>query len=468
MVTVVIVALAALLIGGAVAAGIFLLRGPRTDSPPRPEGLTPETRKRLSEMAKRCDLGREIVGDLAQVDGSALWPAYQDRITDRAQKRCLAENLDGCLSKKSPLRRKYSSSEYREDTASLPTPRSEALPFKPLSVHNTIKTLYIRFYLEDHNAELLAPPVYTPMVLNLEQQAAYLEQVRPLMSQASGILQQVKEASDEDILKVVYAAWSMRRPNKEMREAAEILFPGHPGDHFFLSVALRQWFLLLQRTLTEYLSWLVEDYDCRRRGLVNQVRALEALRKALEKRNPAPPAGFRVIYHYRVTKGGHTEECDALVLSTTGIYPVEAKYFGGEEAFSADAAASPGLVRAVFLWDYFSPVLEKMAPGKGSSLIHPILSVAGKAPFQHASPCSILRPESVRELITSRTDVFTEEQVDELFKIFRSQGERPSAQALPDYAAAMEQLDRGILKEFRRVRKTAESLPHRTYQKKAK
>ena len=219
MVTVVIVALAALLIGGAVAAGIFLLRGPRTDSPPRPEGLTPETRKRLSEMAKRCDLGREIVGDLAQVDGSALWPAYQDRITDRAQKRCLAENLDGCLSKKFPLRRKYSSSEYREDTASLPTPRSEALPFKPLSVHNTIKTLYIRFYLEDHNAELLAPPVYTPMVLNLEQQAAYLEQVRPLMSQASGILQQVKEASDEDILKVVYAAWSMRRPNKEDRKS---------------------------------------------------------------------------------------------------------------------------------------------------------------------------------------------------------------------------------------------------------
>lgn len=156
------------------------------------------------------------------------------------------------------------------------------------------------------------------------------------------------------------------------------------------------------------------------------------------------------------------------MLSTTGIYPVEAKYFGGEEAFSADAAASPGLVRAVFLWDYFSPVLEKMAPGKGSSLIHPILSVAGKAPFQHTSPCSILRPESVRELITSRADVFTEEQVDELFKIFRSQGERPSAQALPDYAAAMEQLDRGILKEFRRVRKTAESLPHRTYQKKAK
>ena len=466
MVTYVIIALVTLLVLGAAAAGFLLLRGPRTDSPPRPEGLTPETRKRLTEMAKRCDLGREIVGDLSQVDGSALWPEYRERITDRAQRRCLAENLDGCLSKRFPLRRKYSSSEYREDTASLPTPRSEALPFHPLSVHNTIKTLYIRFYLEDHNRELLAPPVYTPMVLNLEQQAAYLEQVRPLMSQAAGILRQVQEASDGEILKVVYAAWSMPRPNKEMREAAEILFPGHPGDHFFLSVALRQWFLLLQRKLTEYLSWLVEDYDRRRRELVNQVRAIEALRKALEKRSPAPPAGFRVIYHYRVTRGSHTEECDALVLSTTGIYPVEARYFGGDEPFSADAAASPGLVRAMFLWDYFSPALEKMAPGKGSSLIHPILSVAGKAPFQHVSPCSILRPESVRDLITSRADIFTEKQVDELFKIFRSQGEKPSANALPDYASAMDQLDRGILREFRQVCKAAESLPHRTYHRK--
>ena len=201
MVTFVIAALVLLLVLGGAAAGFFLLRGPRTDSPPRPEGLTPETRKRLSEMARRCDLGREIVGDLSQVDGSALWPEYRDRITDRAQQRCLAENLDGCMSKRFPLRKKYSSSEYREDTASLPTARSEALPFKPLSVHNTIKTLYIRFYLEDHNRELLAPPVYTPMVLTLEQQAAYLEQVRPLMSQASGILQQVKDASDEDFLK---------------------------------------------------------------------------------------------------------------------------------------------------------------------------------------------------------------------------------------------------------------------------
>ena len=116
MVTFVIAALVLLLVLGGAAAGFFLLRGPRTDSPPRPEGLTPETRKRLSEMARRCDLGREIVGDLSQVDGSALWPEYRDRITDRAQKRCLAENLDGCLSKKFPLRRKYSSSEYREDS----------------------------------------------------------------------------------------------------------------------------------------------------------------------------------------------------------------------------------------------------------------------------------------------------------------------------------------------------------------
>ena len=467
MVTFVIAALVLLLVLGGAAAGFFLLRGPRTDSPPRPEGLTPETRKRLSEMARRCDLGREIVGDLSQVDGSALWPEYRDRITDRAQQRCLAENLDGCMSKRFPLRKKYSSSEYREDTASLPTARSEALPFKPLSVHNTIKTLYIRFYLEDHNRELLAPPVYTPMVLTLEQQAAYLEQVRPLMSQATGILQQVKDASDEDFLKVIYAAWSMGRPNKEMKEATLLLFPDNPGDHFFLSVAMRQWFLLLQRTLTGYLSWLVEDYDQRRRGLVNRVRAVEALRKALEKKQPPPPPGFRVIYHYRVVKERRSAEWDALVISTTGIYPVEARYFGGEEAFFADTVASEGLMRAMFLWDYFSPALEKMIPGKGSDVIHPILSVAGKAPFQHTSPCSILRPESVRDLITSRADIFTEEQVDELFQVFRSQGAKASANALPDYGAAMEQLDKGALKEFRRVRKAAESLPHRTYHKAA-
>ena len=61
----------------------------------------------------------------------------------------------------------------------------------------------------------------------------------------------------------------------------------------------------------------------------------------------------------------------------------------------------------------------------------------------------------------------TEEQVDELFQVFRSQGAKASANALPDYGAAMEQLDKGALKEFRRVRKAAESLPHRTYHKAA-
>lgn len=467
MVTYVIVALAVLLLAGAAAAGFFFLRGPRTDTPPRPEGLTPETRKRLSEMARRCDLGREIVGDLAQVDGSAVWPRYQDRITDRAQRRCLSENLDGCMETRSPLRKEYSSGEYREDTASLPTPRSEALPFQPLNIHNTIKTLYIHFYLEDHNAAFLAPPVYTPMVLNLEQQATYLEQVRPLMSQTAGILKQLRGASDEDFVKVIYAAWSMSWPNREMREAAQILFPDHPRDHFFMAVALRQWYLILQKTLIEYISWLVEDYDRRRRELVSRVRAVEALRRALEKKNPTPPSGFRVIYHYRVAKRGNRSECDALVISTTGIYPVDARYYGGDTSFSADEEAAPGLVRAMSLWDYFAPVLEQMAPGKGSSLIHPILSVAGKAAFQHTSPCSILRPDSVRELITSRADVFTERQVDELFQIFRSQAGRQSTQALPDYGAAMEQLNRGLLKEFRRVKKVAESLPHRTYVKKS-
>lgn len=171
MITFLIAALVLLLVLGA-AAGYLLLRSPRTDAPPRPEGLTPETRKRLEGIARQCDLGREIVGDLAQVDGSALWPAYRGRITDRAQRRCLSQNLDGCLEKKVPLRKLYSAAEYREDTASLPMAREEALPFKPLSIHNTIKTLYIRFYLEDHNRELLLPPSYRPMVLDLEQQAA--------------------------------------------------------------------------------------------------------------------------------------------------------------------------------------------------------------------------------------------------------------------------------------------------------
>ncbi len=460
MITFLIAALVLLLVLGA-AAGYLLLRSPRTDAPPRPEGLTPETRKRLEGIARQCDLGREIVGDLAQVDGSALWPAYRGRITDRAQRRCLSQNLDGCLEKKVPLRKLYSAAEYREDTASLPMAREEALPFKPLSIHNTIKTLYIRFYLEDHNRELLLPPSYRPMVLDLEQQAAYLDQIRPRMSQAKGLLKQVEEASDENFLKVIYAAWSMRRPNREMREAALILYPDHPNDHFFMAVAMRQWFLILQRTLRRHLGLLIQDYDQRRRELVGRVRALEPLQKALNKRQPPPPPGFRVLYHYRVVRDGRSAECDALVLSTSGIYPVEALYFSGESSFSADAAAAP-----VFLWDYFSPVLEKMAPGKGSSLIQPILSVAGKAPFQHTSPCTILRPEAVRDLITSRAEVFTPQQVDELYQIFQSQGAAPSAYALPDYTAAMDLLEHGPLREFRRLRKAADHLPHRTYTRK--
>ena len=173
-----------------------------------------------------------------------------------------------------------------------------------------------------------------------------------------------------------------------------------------------------------------------------------------------------MLYHYRVVRDGRSAECDALVLSTSGIYPVEALYFSGESSFSADAAAAPGLLRAVFLWDYFSPVLEKMAPGKGSSLIQPILSVAGKAPFQHTSPCTILRPEAVRDLITSRAEVFTPQQVDELYQIFQSQGAAPSAYALPDYTAAMDLLEHGPLREFRRLRKPADHLPHRTYTRK--
>lgn len=463
MTTFIIAALVLLLVLGGAAAGYFLLRGPRTDAPPRPEGLTPETRKRLEGIAHRCDLGREIAGDLAQVDGSALWPAYRERITDRAQRRCLRQNLDGCLEKKVPLRKIYSAAEYREDTASLPIAREEARPFKPLSIHNTIKTLYIRFYLEDHNRELLAPPTYRPMVLNMEQQAAYLDQIRPRMSQAKGLLRQVEEASDENFLKVIYAAWSMRLPNREMREAALILYPDHPKDHFFMAVAMRQWFLILRRTLRRHMGLLIQDYDRRRRELVDKVRALEPLQKALNKRQPPPPPGFRVLYHYRVVRGGRSAECDALVIAGSGIYPVEALYFSGESPFSADAAAAPGLLRAVFLWDYFAPVLEKMVPGKGSDLIQPILSVAGKAPFQHTSPCTILRPEAVRDLITSRAEILTPKQVDELYQIFQSQGAKPSAYALPDYTAAMDLLDRGPLREFRRLRKVAEHLPHRTW-----
>lgn len=464
MITFVIAALAVLLVLGAAGAGFFLFRGSLTDTPPRPEGLTPETKKRLEEMGKHCDLGREIVGDLSQVNGSALWPAYRRRITDRSQRRCLRENLDGCMTRQVPLRKVYSASEYREDTASLPIAKEESRPFRPLSIHSTVKTLYIRFYLEDHNRQLLEPPAYRPRVLNLEQQAAYLDQVRPLMSQVKGVLKQVEESSDEDLTKVIYAAWSMSRPNRELREATLTLFPDHPRDHFFMAVAMEQWFHILRRTLSRYLGLLVQDYDQRRRFLVGKLRALDPLQKALEKK-PLPPA-FRVLYHYRVLQKGRSAECDALVIAPSGIYPVEARYFGGEESFAADSAAAAGLLRGMFLWDYFAPALEQMAPGKGSSLIQPILSVAGKAPFSHSNPCTILRPEQVRDLITSRAEIFTPKQVDELYQIFHSQGAKPSAYPLPDYQEAMAQLDRGPLREFRRLRKVAEQLPHRTYNKK--
>lgn len=464
MITFVIALLVVVLVLGAAGAGYFFFRGSLTDTPPRPEGLTPETKKRLEEIGRRCDLGREIVGDLAQVNGSALWPAYRRRITDRSQRRCLKEDLDGCMTRQVPLRKVYSAAEYREDTASLPIAKEEAKPFRPLSIHNTVKTLYIRFYLEDHNRELLAPPTYRPKVLDLEQQAAYLDQVRPLMSQVKAILKQVEEASDEDFLKVIYAAWSMPRPNRELREAALTLFPDHPGDHFFMAVAMRQWFLILRRTLRRYLGLLVQDYDQRRRYLVGKLRALDPLQKALEKK-PVPPA-YRVLYHFRILREGRSAECDALIIAASGIYPVEARYFGGEESFSADSAAAAGLLRARFLWEYFAPALDQVLPGKGSDIIQPILSVAGKAPFSHSNPCTILRPEQVRDLITSRAEIFTQKQVEDLFKVFQSQGERPSAYPLPDYQEAMEQLDRGPLKEFRRLRKVAEQLPHRTYHRK--
>ena len=44
----------------------------------------------------------------------------------------------------------------------------------------------------------------------------------------------------------------------------------------------------------------------------------------------------------------------------------------------------------------------------------------------------------MRDLITSRAEVFTPQQVDELYQIFQSQGAAPSAYALPDYTAAMD------------------------------
>ena len=63
---------------------------------------------------------------------------------------------------------------------------------------------------------------------------------------------------------------------------------------------MRQWFLILQRTLRRHLGLLIQDYDQRRRELVGRVRALEPLQKALNKRQPPPPPGFRVLYHETV------------------------------------------------------------------------------------------------------------------------------------------------------------------------
>lgn len=467
MTTFLIILLVLLLIGGAGAAGYFLLRGPKTDTPPRPEGLTPEMRKLLEKIGRRSDLGREIAGDMAEVNGDTLWPAYRDKITDRAVRRSLEEGRNSCRTLRTPLRKVYCPGEYREEVAALPTNKGEYRPFHPLSIHSTIKTLYIRFCLEDNNRQLLEPPVYRPVILTMEQQAAYLEKVRPVMSQAAWLQKQVAEASDEPFLKVVYAALSMGgRPTREMREATEILFPERPKEHFFLSVALRQWFLLLQRTLGEDLSWLLQDYEGRRQALLTQVRGQEALRKALEKKPIPASLTFRVLYRYRVVQKDRSAECDALIISTTGIFPVEARYFGGEEVFSADAAAAPGLLRVVFLWDYFSPALERLVPGIGSGIIQPILSVAGKAPFRHNSPCAVMRPEEIRDFIGRQREVFTEKQVDELAKVFQSQGAGPSTYALPDYDYVMEVLSKGLVKDFNRVCKAAEGLPQRTYNKK--
>lgn len=460
-----LIVLLVVLLAAAAAAGYFLLlRGPRTDKPPRPEGLTPEMKEQLTLIGRRCDLGREIAGDLSQVDGAALWSAYRDRITDRAQRRCLTEGLNGCLTHKAPLKKVYCPEEYREETAALPAARGAFRPFHPLSIHSTVKTLYIRFYLEEHNQELLAPPVYRPVILTMEQQTAYLEKVRHRVSRAAGIAKKLSETGDELMLKVIYAAWSMGgRPTREMKEASLILYPDHPKDHFFMAVAMRQWFLILRQTTGRYLSTLLEDYDRRRRLLVSRIRAQEALGKALEKR--PMPEGIRVLYNYRVLREGRSAECDAVIISTTGIYPIEARYFGGEETFAVEAATTPGLLRAVFLWDYFSPALEKMAPGKGSSLVHPILALAGRAPFLNNSSCTVLRPEGIRDFIAAREKVFTEEQLDELVKVFESQAAKPSTYALPDYEAVMDALEGGIYKEFRRLLRVADGLPHRTMQK---
>ena len=188
-----LITLLVLLLAAGAVGGYLLLRGPRTDKPPRPEGLTPEMKEQLNHLARRCDLGREIAGDLAQVNGAVLWSTYRDKITDRAQRRCLEQDLNGCLTHKATLRKVYCPEEYREETAALPAARGQYLPFRPMSIHSTVKTLYIRFYLEEHNQQLLAPPVYRPVVLTLEQQAAYLEKVRHRISRAAGIAKRLNE-----------------------------------------------------------------------------------------------------------------------------------------------------------------------------------------------------------------------------------------------------------------------------------
>lgn len=462
--TPILIVLLVLLLVLAAVAGYFLFRKPLTDQPPRPEGLTPEMREQLGVVARRCDLGREIAGDMSQVDGAALWSAYRERITDRAQRRCLEQDLNGCLGYKAPLRRVYCPEEYREETAALPSVRGQYRPFRPMSIHSTVKTQYIRFYLEEHNQKLLSPPVYHPVILTLEQQAVYLEKVRHRVSHAAGIARKLSETTDERMLKVVYAAWSMgNRPTREMREAANLLLPGHAKDYFFMAVAMRQWFLLLRQTISDQLGILLADYDQRRRTLVSRIRAQEALSKALEKK--PMPEDIRILYRYRVVREGHSAECDALIISTSGIYPVEARSFGAGETFPVDKATAPGLLRSVFLWDYFRPALEELAPGVGSNIIHPILALAGRAPFQNNSACTVLRPDGIRDFIASRKEVFPAELLDELVEMFRSQGARPSTYALPDYEAVMDQLEGGIYKEYRRLIRVADGLPHRTIQK---
>ena len=128
-----------------------------------------------------------------------------------------------------------------------------------------------------------------------------LEKGRPRISRAAGIAKRLNETGDATFLKVVYAARSMGgRPTREMREAAQILYPDHPKDHLFMAVAMRQWFLILKRVLGSHLNILLTDYDQRRRTLVSCIRAQEALCKALEKK--PVPENFRVLYRYRVVR----------------------------------------------------------------------------------------------------------------------------------------------------------------------